>query len=36
VAAGERSLTCETSSGTETRHETLTSMEKYPTITAAT
>src|ERR671915_1625424 len=36
VAAGESPLACETSSGTVTRHETLTSMEKKPTITAAT
>src|ERR687893_2055979 len=36
VAAGESPLACETSSGTVTRHETLTSMEKKPTSTAAT
>src|SRR5918999_1310586 len=36
VAAGESPLACETSSGTVTRHETLASMEKKPTSTAAT
>jgi hypothetical protein len=36
VAAGGSPLTCETRSGTETRHETLASMEKKPTITEAT
>jgi hypothetical protein len=36
VAAGESPLACETSNGTITRHETLASMEKKPTSTAAT
>src|SRR3712207_8675219 len=36
VAAGESPLTCETRSGTMTKHETLTSMERNPTLTAAT
>src|SRR5918994_709202 len=36
VAAGESPFVWETRSGTRTRHETLASMEKYPTITAAT